>query len=840
MAQNYPENQKPSTAVAGFILTRQLQESNDGLKYVLWLATSKGPVKVTQNRQEAVFFVEASSLKQARNALVGYRYREKALELSSFNQQQVSGFYFLSYRELRQAASTLEKHRIVPLEFDIRPVDRYLMERFITGPVWAELPHESTNAAEDIRLRPVKFDSTGIEPLTTNYYQTPRLKVVSFDIETSMVGDHLYCIAVHRTMVGSVDGVADNDSQSRVFMLASADAENGLPGVENYSSERGLITAFLQWIQQDDPDILIGWNCINFDLRFLERKCQALHMPFNIGRDGEPAQWRTSASSPQQHFVLIPGRAVLDGIDTLKMATYQFESFSLENVSRALLNRGKLIHDPDDRGEEITRLFNEDKQSLAKYNLEDCVLVWEIFEKVQLIQFALQRAKLTGLALDKVGGSVAAFENLYLPKLHRQGYVAPNLPKNPQGVGSPGGYVMDSLPGFYESVLVFDFKSLYPSIIRTFRVDPFGLVEGDKWRNASKESLDKFTQNDVVEGFRGATFRISQSILPGLIEDLWVARDIAKKEKNQPLSQALKIIMNSFYGVMGTPGCRFFDFRLPSSITLRGHEILTQTRTLFEAEGYKVIYGDTDSIFVLAKSPLAESTATHVGSLLAAKLNRWWQQHILQKYGIGSALELEYETHYARFVMPRIRGSMEGTKKRYAGLICQQGFDANAPVPGSYELVFKGLETVRTDWTKAARQFQRALYERIFLGQPWKEYVLDTIESLRRGELDQQLVFRKRLRRRLAEYQKNVPPHAQAAIKAEIWLKENNKPSRYAQGGWIEYLYTVNGPEPVECLTSHIDYELYIERQIAPIVDGIACFLEESYCDLSSTQMSLL
>ena len=116
---------------------------------------------------------------------------------------------------------------------------------------------------------------------------------------------------------------------------------------------------------------------------------------------------------------MIPGRVTLDGIDLLKTATYNFPSFSLENVSQTLLGVGKEIDDVDNRGEEITRKFRHDKQALAKYNLMDCKLVWDIFIKTQLLEFAILRSTLTGLELDRIGGSVAAFTNLYLPKLHQ-------------------------------------------------------------------------------------------------------------------------------------------------------------------------------------------------------------------------------------------------------------------------------------------------------------------------------------------------------------------------------------------------------------------------------------
>ena len=163
--------------------------------------------------------------------------------------------------------------------------------------------------------------------------------------------------------------------------------------------------------------------------------------------------------------------------------------------------------------------------------------------------------------------------------------------------------------------------------------------------------------------------------------------------------------MNSFYGVLGTTGCRFFDARLASSITRRGHQIIQETRDYIESQGDRVIYGDTDSVFVWVREideslEGAERNAavTRRGRWLQDQLNNWWANRLLEEFGIESVLELEFETHYQRFLMPTIRGSDKGSKKRYAGVVRRSGED---------ELVFKGLENVRTDWTRLARDFQR-------------------------------------------------------------------------------------------------------------------------------------
>ncbi|CAK8743987.1 DNA polymerase II [Sodalis praecaptivus] len=129
----------------------------------------------------------------------------------------------------------------------------------------------------------------------------------------------------------------------------------------------------------------------------------------------------------------------------------------------------------------------------------------------------------------------------------------------------------------------------------------------------------------------------------------------------------MKIIMNAFYGVLGAPGCRFFDNRLASSITLRGHAIMHQTRALIEAEGYPVIYGDTDSTFVWLKRPCPQDAAVAIGQGLVSKINAWWRDNLRQELDLDSALELEFETHFSRFLMPTIRGAELGSKNAMPG-----------------------------------------------------------------------------------------------------------------------------------------------------------------------------
>ena len=775
----------------GFLLTRQWADDRDGIRLDFWLSTAQGPMSVSIHGQKALFFIrqpDVAGLEQRGMTI-------KPLQLKSFSGDPVSAVYFDSQQQLYRARDRLTQQGVACYESDIRPTERFLCERFITASIDVDADY-SVQPLHNVRLQPGDFQ--------------PSFEVMSFDIESDYESSALFSIAFV-------------SSQTRRVLMIGDGADDET--IEYVADERALLARWIEWVARIDPDILIGWNVINFDLRLLQDRAQALGVPLAIGRAASLPQWRQSQADRSHYFVRIPGRVVLDGIETLRSATFNFPSFALEAVARDMLGRGKLIHasgqtDPLYKAKQIRRQFNEDKPQLAAYNLEDCQLVWEIFEHADLIKFSIERARLTGLEMDRAGGSVAAFDNLYLPRLHRKGYIAPNIGDYQGELSAPGGYVMDSRPGLQESVLVLDYKSLYPSIIRTFRVDPYARI-------AAKQA----DPTDVIAGYDGASFHKQDHILPQIIENLWAARDEAKRESNAALSQAIKIIMNSFYGVLGTSGCRVHDSRLTSSITKRGHDIIIQTVKLIEAQGYEVIYGDTDSVFVSLNGSKDNQAAGEIGDRLVEHINRYWRDHLQQEYGIESCLEMEFETHYRQFFMPTTRGSEQGSKKRYAGLIDDE--------QGNRKIIYKGLETVRTDWTELARNFQQTLYQKIFDGEETTGFIRQTLVDLFDSKFDSQLVYRKRLHKKLADYQKNIPPHAQAAIKAEEAFRSRGEPSRYRNRSWVEYVITVAGAQTLECQNARLDYEHIVERQLTPIADTILNAIGSSMDAITGQQQDL-
>ncbi|RLM28168.1 DNA polymerase II [Brenneria alni] len=781
----------------GFLLTRHWHDTPAGTQVEFWLATDDGPLQARLPVQQAIAFIPESQQAQASALLSKEKHWQlRPLALQDFHHQPLLGLYCPQYRQLLRLEKLLREGGVQVYEADIRPPDRFLMERFITASVWLSGEPASSGLLTQVRMKP-----------SPDY--RPDLRLVSLDIETNRHGE-LYCIGL------------EGCGQRQVYMLGPA---NGIPAstdnfrLEYVASRPQLLEKLNHWLQLHDPDAIIGWNLVQFDLRVLQKHAERYRIPLLLGRNGNQLEWREHGFKQGHFFASATGRLIIDGIEALKSATWNFASFSLEFVAQALLGEGKAIDTPYQRMDEIDRRFAEDKPALARYNLQDCELVTRIFAKTELMRFLLERANVTGLAADRSGGSVAAFTHLYLPRMHRMGYVAPNLGDvAPQA--SPGGFVMDSRPGLYDSVLVLDYKSLYPSIIRTFLIDPVGLAVG----------MQHPDEQHAIAGFLGAWFSREQHCLPAIVEHIWQEREAAKRTGNKPLSQALKIIMNAFYGVLGASGCRFFDPRLASSITLRGHEIMLKTRELIETQGYQVIYGDTDSTFVWLKHAHTEEAAARIGNMLVQQVNQWWQTHLLQTHGLTSALELEFETHFRRFLMPTIRGAEQGSKKRYAGLIeTDQG----------EKMVFKGLETVRTDWTPLAQQFQQQLYLRIFQRQPYQQWLREYVGKTLNGEFDELLIYRKRLRRRLDDYQRNVPPHARAARIADEYNRQHGRPLQYQNGGWISYVITTNGPEPLETRHSPLDYQHYVERQLQPVAEAILPFLHDDFATLVTGQMGL-
>ncbi|MBT4334193.1 DNA polymerase II [archaeon] len=751
----------------GFIISQTSRIINGKPCVLLYGRLENGESFVTINKFNPYFFIESINLAKAKKIET---FKEESTKLTNFKNKKVTKIILDHPKDVSTLRHNLEAEGIKTYEADINYAKRFLIDNSIQSSIEIEGDFESVDELDRIYKEP---------ELKKSDYVPTNLKIFSFDIETDNKANQLYCISAY------------SKNYKKSFIVSDKKVQNA----ESFKTEDDLLDAFREEIINFDPDIITGWNVIDFDLEFLRKKFKEYNIPFILGRDNSLSKLRIESSFFRTSKAEISGRVVLDGIDLTKSSFIKLDNYKLDTAAKALLGKQKLIQESGlQKVEEITNLFKNNKKKLIEYNLLDAELAYRIIDEADLVNLAIQRSLLTGMPVDRVNSSIASLDFLYLQRARAKKLVCPTSTNGDRESRIKGGFVMSPAPGIYDNIIVLDFKSLYPSIVRTFNIDPASYLE-----NKTKDS---------ITAPNGANFKKTEGIMPEIIQELWAAREQTRKDKNELGRYAIKILMNSFFGVLANPNCRFYNLNIANAITHFGQELIKETAAETEKRGYNVIYSDTDSIFIDTKLDSVKKSEK-IGKDLEKELNEFHNKQIKQKHGIKSYLELEYEKCYSRFLMPKVRGSDKGAKKRYAGLLEKDGKE---------HIQFVGLETVRSDWTLAAKEFQQKLYDKIFHKEDPTKFIKKYVDDILSGKLDKKLIYRKSIRKSLEEYTKTTPPHVKAARK----LKK-------LESSTIEYYVTTDGPEPIQILKHNIDYEHYLEKQIKPIADAILSFFDTTF-----------
>ncbi len=737
------------------------------------------------------FFIKEKNVKKIKK-------NEAEIEKTSFTNfkgEKLVKLNFNTQPELTKIYQKIHK-KIDTYEADIRPHYKFVIDNNLLGSLEIDGDYITSEKVERI------YQNPEVKPSDWK----PKLKLASIDIEADNRG-RLFCIGI------------TSENYKKNFFIGKHDLKNAI----SCKDEEECLLKFKQALIELDPDVITGWNVIDFDLQYIRSLFQKNKIPFDIGRNNDNVKLRIESGFFRSSSADIPGRQILDGLNLVRdpfikeaptIKNAEFESYSLEDVAQSLLKTGKLIKGKGkERHEEIEKLYNsgkkEDHQHLVNYNLLDCELAYDIIEKTKILDLAIERSQLTGMPLDRITSSIASFDSLYIRKAHSRNLASPTIEFGNKEERITGGYVYSPKPGIYNNVLILDFKSLYPSIIKTFNIDPYSYLE--KKEKNSIESPNK------------AYFKNTNGILPEIITTLHEAREKAKKEGREFSSYAIKIIMNSFFGVLASPNCRYFNLKIANAITHFGQFIIKLTAQEIEKLGYKVIYSDTDSVFV--ETGLNKEKANKLGKEIPDHINNFYNKYVKENYKRESFLELEFEKLYLSLLIPQIRGQgkakekvegenkeVKAAKKRYAGLIEKNGKE---------EIEIVGLEAIRGDWTEAAQKFQKELLLKVFKKQQINEFIKEYIKKILFGELDKQLIYKKSIRKNLDEYTKTTPPHVKAARKLEK-LDSNI----------IEYYMTTDGPEPIQNKKHKIDYKHYIEKQIKPIANQVLTLFNQDFDDI--------
>ncbi len=706
------------------------------------------------------------------------------------------GCYWIDFKnqyEFQRAVRIFEQSAVRIYEADVDPIDQYLLSRNVRRSV------KITGNNRKGRFVDLIF----INPRLTASDWEPKLSILSIDIETDPAASTILALSMKGRDPWK------NAILETVFFVGKISETDW---IHSFVDEKSMLEAFQKKILEFDPDLITGWNVIGFDFEVIARRFKTHGLALQIGRSSDPATFLPSGRTRQAR-IIIPGRQVLDGMWLVRASPDRYDDYRLETVAGSILKNGKALEfaEDEDKREKIWEIYKTDPLVFCRYNLKDACLVLEILEKTGLVELTIKRCLLTGVNPERAWTSIPLFERLYIEGLHRRKVVAPSLgiDAKPLG-GSPGGAILNPHPGLFENVFVFDFKSLYPSIITTFNIDPLGYIEAGETPEKS-----------FIRAPNGACFKRETGVLPGMLGSFFKRREQAKQDGDAIASYVYKIVMNSFYGVLAASGCRFAASEVAGAITSFGQHLLMWCKTYFTEKGYLVLYGDTDSVFIKTELPGETSIGLLLekGEEIARQANADLRDYIRDAYQVESRLELEFEKIYARFFLPPIRGSFSGGEnaetvrgraKGYAGLLLSDKSDENNP-----EIEIKGMEAIRRDWTALARDFQVQMLSHIFNRKPLSEiehFIQQTIDALLNGKLDDKLVYRKALRKPVNAYTRNHPPHVKAAEMLG-WTH---------QRGLVNYVITRNGPQPVSKMSSSIDYRHYIDKQLKPIFEAFS------------------
>ncbi|MBU0461809.1 MAG: DNA polymerase II [Nanoarchaeota archaeon] len=765
----------------GFIVYPSYKVDEGRAFVYLFGRLENGDSFLTINKYRPYFCIKTKDRKKAEKLL---KLDYEDTDFVNFDADKVTKVIIDVPKDVPKIKKMFLEENIVCYEADIRFPYRFMIDKDIKGCVEISGEYEKGEFVDRVYKEPE------IKPTAF----APKLKVLSFDIESDKSGRNLYSIALY------------SEKLKKCLIIKKGKYKNA----ESFSNEKELLERFKQLVIETDPDIITGWNVIDFDMVYLRDKFSQHKIKFELGRVDWPCKLRITESFFETSSADVPGRAVLDGIRLVKMSFLKLPDYKLNTAAKEFLGEEKIFKG-DSRHEQIDEAYKKKPQLLIDYNIKDAQLAYDIIEKTNSLNLTIRRSMLTRMQPDRVDGSVASLDSLYLKEVQKRKIVAPTAFVGEGEERIKGGFVRESMPGIYDNIIVLDFKSLYPSIILTFNIDPYSFV-GMRVKDFDKKKFVK-TPN-------GAIFRNETGVLPDIIKSLWEQRDAAKKKKDMLESHAIKILMNSFFGVLANPACRFYSRDMANAITHSGQFLIQLCAKKVEEMGHTVIYGDTDSLFVDSHIKKYDD-AVKKGEDIQKSINTFLQGYIKKEYARPSFMEIQFEKVYKKFLMTKVRHGEEGAKKRYAGLLVKGGKDV---------VDFVGLEFVRRDWTEVAKQFQLGLLDKIFHDKPVMEYVQQFVKDLQAGKYDDLLVYRKSIRKDVKEYTKTTPPHIKAARKAGI-----------TGTGVVAYYMTVKGPEIADERKSKIDYEHYIDKQIKPIADSVLVFYKKTFDDLmkGSKQKSL-
>lgn len=742
--------------------------------------------------------------------------KEDLLKITVFNPQDVPAIKDMLLKE-RIAQETFES--------DILFKYRFMVDFCITGMSWidADVTKVSTKTVKTntYLLNEIKDQGNKIDN---------NMRILSLDIECLPTDPKKPLDPKNNTII-MISLVFTHPFRNKSSLVLLAKPATG-KDVRGFSSEKEMLEEFKNIVDTYDPDIITGYNINAFDMPYLLERMRKHSIPQSIGRANDKNAFTKSMGMFQ--YSAVPGRIVVDPYQILKRDPWvKLHRYDLKTVAREMLKEEK----GDVEYGEMERLWNssgEELERFIEYSRKDSQLNMNLIIKRGMLDKFFEICKITGVLMqDTFGGQTQRIETMLLHDFKKKDFVMPTKTFRPEKDREvqdlKGATVLEPAKGLHSDgcILVLDFKSLYPSIMRTYNISPDTLIltkKVDKYNEAPNKVL--FVQESVRQG-----------IFPELLQKLVEARIDAKKKMkdSDPDTKrvlnarqlALKDISNSFYGYTGYARARLFMLDVANAITAYGRKNIEKTKNLIEEKfDAQIVYGDTDSVFVKTKT-----TNLDEAKAIGEKISEYVTKEL------GGYLELEFEKTYRTFLIL--------TKKRYVGWSFRKEGDE-----WKDSIEMKGIETVRRDWCPLVSKTMREVIDIILKEgdvQKAMKSVRKVIEELREGKIDiEKLTVIKGITRNLESYDGTLP-HIELAKKIAA-----RNPSQAPKVGDRIGFVIIKGNQPllskraedpayIKNNNLEIDSEYYIKQQILPPIERIFISLNVSRNELIGLgrQMSL-
>lgn len=674
-------------------------------------------------------------------------------------------------------------------EYDIPFYKRYLIDKQIEPTSWVEVDGEEVEKNESYQVDRI-IRASSVKAAVSR--KDVEFSVLAFDTEWVEENGKTKLIML---------SMACNDGYKKV--LTSHHWEKKPSYVEVVNGEKEVIERFLEIVRKKDPDFLTGYNSDGFDIPKLKDSTTELKISLKLGRDDVPVhvvrRGRISSAKTK-------GRIHVDlfnFIDHILSASMRSEVLTLNEVAQELLGMGK----KDMKYKEMVEIWSKKEQlgRLAEYSLWDSELTLKLAEHILPQVFAL--CKLTGqLPFDAARYTYSQLvEAFYMRKAFPDNVLIPNRPKTEEieerrmAPIYKGAIVIEPKKGIHSDVLVFDFRSLYPTIIVTHNIDL--ATFNCKHRECGKNR---------VPGEKWCFCKKPVGFIPKHLEDLIKTRQQVKdkmgkvKEGSEEWRRldneqyALKIIANATYGYFGYFGSKWYKRECGAAAAAWGRYYIGFVIEEARKNGFEIIYGDTDSLMVRRSEKMSQTKIKEMGKKFEKMINN----------KLPGIIELELRDLYEGGIFVAREGGEVGAKKRYALIDCR----------GNLEV--RGFETVRRDWCELSKRIQRQVLTIILREKnPAKavQLVRDTIKKIKEGKVPlEELTIFEQITRPLSAYEA-IGPHVKAAKKS----KARGRP--VGEGTVIGFVITRGSgsisdrAEPVEDVKpNNYDPDYYIGHQILP------------------------